>query len=345
MHDSPLMIVRIAPEVHRRNRALTKKMVEYGGTFKWSNVGKEYIHDTLRSGQYNSVAIPEGEVQFHTHPSKCKDDVCAMGVPSIKDLFGYAEAVMKGETKVHCIYSKEGTYCIMLRPEIRRALKDPRFRKIWRDTAESNLADFRSKQDITAATYDKFKRSWTNLARGQGFEINFKPIADESSTFEFTPEGDTSDPTSSYEEYARRMGTIPEHRLLEALDKSQQSLASELDVPVDKERWARDMEKYSETAQLVEDYWKDDKPKAPVLPLVGEKERVAGYWDEPPVYQSPDPSAPPAYDEYYADLVPRGEPTFNGWFLRQMNPSHCHNNSPPPLPRRRIHFFPPSLQP
>ena len=218
--DSSLMIVKIDPKIHRRNKELTNKCVEYGGTLEWCDDRKHFGHKTLASGEYNSVAIPKGQIQFHTHPNKCNDEVCAMGVPSIHDLFGYADAVVRKETDMHCIYSKDGVYCIMLRPEIKRALKDKRFRKIWRDTAESNLATFRSQQDVTEDSYDDFKSNWINLAKGQGFEINHQPTSSTSSEFVFEADSIDRPDSLSYEDYLARQGHRPEKRVLDAMSKT-----------------------------------------------------------------------------------------------------------------------------
>jgi hypothetical protein len=214
--SSSLVIIKIDPAVHLRNKNLTNKCVEYGGTLEWADDRRHFGHKTLTSGKYNSVAIPKGQIQFHTHPNKCTDEVCAMGIPSIHDLFGYADAVVRGETDVHCIYSKDGVYCMMLRPEIKRAMKDKRFRRIWRDTAESNLARFRGKHDVTEDTYDDFKTSWINLARGQGFEIDHQPRNSRSSQFQFEADSMDND-RLSYTDYISRHGGRPEPRVMNAM--------------------------------------------------------------------------------------------------------------------------------
>ena len=392
--ESPLMIIRIDPSVHTRNKDLTDKMVEYGGTLEWDRDRRLFVHGTLTSGEYDKVAIPSGAVQFHTHPKKCTDEVCAMGVPSIRDLFGYADAVLRGETNIHCIYSKEGTYCILLRPEIRRALRDSRFRGIWRDTAETNLAKYRAKTEITEETYQKFRREWINLARGQGFAISFQPNGAKSSTFRFTlsprdvagtatalhsmgtgaqkpaepsepSEGEgrsaghyrVSDP-STYSDYVRSLGQIPDQRVVDAMRQTRTSLARELGVPTNtisqqadateqqwgnvREFWPREDERADQCLDAIASGNRDDigrhcqmtpagprpfghQPQAPSAPP---EQAVMGL-GMPVARQQLTPSAPPApASVYYADTMPRtqiadGPLVLNEWFLTQMDPMYC----------------------
>ena len=166
--------VRIDPRIHARNEKYTHEMAEYGGTMDLNPTTGLIDHRTVSSdGVYNNVKVPEGLVQFHTHPRDCQRTVCTMGVPSIEDLLGFANAVIRGDTLVHVLYSREGPYVLMLQPEVRRMLQSNTTQLLpaWLDIVEEELAAYKIAHPVTKSTYDEWRHGWIQKARSEGFDI------------------------------------------------------------------------------------------------------------------------------------------------------------------------------
>jgi len=170
-------MIQVDPEIHQRNENYVHDMVEHGGTLKMNNNHTLFIHDFVTSGNYTSVPIPPGIVQFHSHPSKCNDNICAMSVPSVSDLIGFAKATLNDETKLHMIYTKDGTYVMMLSQHFKKVLQsDKNFARLWLNKVEYDLKFFRNKVRINKTNYIQFKEDWKNFILKHGIKLLFLPI-------------------------------------------------------------------------------------------------------------------------------------------------------------------------
>lgn len=166
-------VVAIDPAVHRTIENYTDRMVEVGGTLKFNQDKTRFVFDTVRCGMYNAVGIPEGIVQFHTHPTRCNAELCTLGIPSTQDLMEFSKAFMRGETLIHCLYSIDGTYCISIKSQTQRTLRGSAKNK-WRVRTEKNLRSFFSTLDMrrmTRQSYNEFRDNWIALARSQGISV------------------------------------------------------------------------------------------------------------------------------------------------------------------------------
>jgi len=105
------------------NRSQINKMIEHGGN-TILNFDDQVIEGAQeKTGAYNSVQMPRGVVDWHSHPRKCKNDnMCAIGLPSPNDMINITSGALNG-TQRHLVYSAEGTYSITVCPEKLRYLE------------------------------------------------------------------------------------------------------------------------------------------------------------------------------------------------------------------------------
>lgn len=192
------MIVSVDLETHEKNQQRTHDKVEWGGTMRLDrNTGLLTEESVQRGQEYDEIKIPPGDAQFHTHPAECNDNVCALGVPSVNDLMGFADAATNHETLVHLIYSRDGVYSMLLTTQLRAALKyDPAYGTRWKRFARKKLCQFRRKNIVTESNYEVFREKWVQLAGSLGFDLKtFAPfqvptfeILWNNSTIEGTPD-------------------------------------------------------------------------------------------------------------------------------------------------------------
>ena len=171
------MTVFIHPKDQSKIENFVRKGIEFGGTF-YLDRGILKLND-LTTGSSNSVDVPSAAVQFHTHSGQCPGNVCLIGVPSPSDIGEFKEAVWAGETVVHCVYAREGTYCMRCIKAPQGVVASlPRKQKMIRD-----LTSFRdSKTDVFFSAHDKpkhyrrFQNHWGERARKWGIDIEFYPV-------------------------------------------------------------------------------------------------------------------------------------------------------------------------
>ena len=205
-HNS--MKVRINPRTHANNERLVRdEMVEYGGIMDLTGEREVGYKGQPRKGVYNNVDVPKGLVQFHTHPAGCQKVVCTMGVPSIEDLLGFANAVIRGDTLIHVLYSREGTYVIMLQPEVRRILSanNSAILQPWLDIVEESLAKYKVTHPVTYHTYDDWREGWIHKAMDEGFDIQHWAIGVPPTLHIYSNRFDsTTTPCDDYQTYRER---------------------------------------------------------------------------------------------------------------------------------------------
>jgi len=172
------MVIIIDPKDQSKIEDFVRKGIEFGGAFHLDS-GVLKLND-VTTGTPNSVDVPSGAVQFHTHSGQCPDNVSLIGVPSPPDIGEFKEAVWAGETVVHCVYAREGTYCMRCieTPPRGDVASLPRKQEMIHD-----LTSFRdSKTDISFPAHEKpkhyrrFQNHWGERARQWGIDIKFYPL-------------------------------------------------------------------------------------------------------------------------------------------------------------------------
>lgn len=161
--------------------ALFKKKRELGGALEYNPATRQFHATKLRLGHYDSVQIPKGRVDFHTHPVICKNqNKCALEVPSAFDIAYLFENQAFGINRYHFVFTRMGTYRIRLLQRARRtvleaAAGDPTFRQRWRARLLSMFGKryeaFNKVYPKPGLTLNKFRASWCVLMRKVGFEV------------------------------------------------------------------------------------------------------------------------------------------------------------------------------
>ena len=165
----------VAKEFHMRNRMLTHDNKEHGGnmTFDMKDLILKKGEET--DGEYNSVDLPRGVVDWHTHPRECKDDdTCAIGIPSPTDLANVVVGFVYG-TVAHLVYSKEGTYCIQVKMDTLEKVADNK--KILSEFQDAIVQSFLSLHhnflQRANMNYNQYRKQWLAKAKKWGFRITF----------------------------------------------------------------------------------------------------------------------------------------------------------------------------
>ncbi len=170
------MSVIIHPTDHAKIEDFVRKGIEFGGSF-YLDLEVLKLND-ITTGTSNSVDVPSAAVQFHTHSGHCPNNVCLIGVPSPPDIGEFNEAVWAGETSVHCVYAREGTYCMRITEP--RPVGDD---SAWKPGMIRDLTLFRD--SITGVSfpahkkpkhYRRFQDRWRGRARRWGVDIVFYPL-------------------------------------------------------------------------------------------------------------------------------------------------------------------------
>jgi len=151
---------------HRANRRLIDKNVEHGGTFRLGRSRNEFVIDKrVRSNSYDSLQLPTGIAQFHSHPRKCTRDRCALGIPSARDVCSFILAANETLLLAHFIYTKEGTYILSLSRRMKTGY--------WTRNRRRDLFNRLNKKfnSIKYLPYTQLCRRWKPYVRSQGVKI------------------------------------------------------------------------------------------------------------------------------------------------------------------------------
>lgn len=113
----------VEPQTHALIRSFLRQKKEHGGSLEFDFTTRLLRHKQIATGEYNSISMDRGGVDFHTHPAQClNDDTCALGVPSPMDLQNITLGCLFG-TVAHLVYSREGTYVVQLASSLLAKLK------------------------------------------------------------------------------------------------------------------------------------------------------------------------------------------------------------------------------
>lgn len=161
--------------------ALFKRKRELGGALEYHPVTHQFRATKLRLGHYDSVQIPKGRVDFHTHPVICKNKFrCALEVPSAFDIAYLYDNQAFGINRFHFVFTRMGTYRIRLLHRARKAAQltvqtNPAFRSqarvcLLRMFGKRYVA-FNKVYPKPGLTLKSFRATWCALMRDVGFEV------------------------------------------------------------------------------------------------------------------------------------------------------------------------------
>lgn len=165
-------VFRLAPQFHQANRSAIQKNVENGGNtavnFQLAEVGPGEI----TTGAYNSIQMPRGVVDWHSHPSKCKNqNMCALGLPSPADMANIAVGTLAG-TQVHLVYASEGTYVIRVREDVVALLQqNPDLQHGYLLRIRTILEGLHEYFLRSRISYKAYASDWMDAAKYLGFDV------------------------------------------------------------------------------------------------------------------------------------------------------------------------------
>jgi len=162
-------------------RALFKAKKELGGALVYDSAVGQLRATKLRWGKYDSVQLPRGRIDFHTHPVVCKSNSkCALEVPSAFDIVYLYENQAFERNRYHFVFTRMGTYRIRLQGRSRQAAlessaRDPRFRITLRKNLLTLFGGmyekFNREYPRPGLTLSKFRSKWLRAMREVGFHV------------------------------------------------------------------------------------------------------------------------------------------------------------------------------
>ena len=162
----------VDPVSHRELKSLVNDNKEHGGNLVLDYASKSIRvpGDIQRSKKLDQVRISRSLIDFHTHPSRCVRDVCAISTPSPADLLNVAAGALYGNV-THFLYTPDGTYRINVKPATLRELKDATKRQRFIKDVNEVLYELYKLFDDGKMTYAAYNRRFLSLARKLGFSI------------------------------------------------------------------------------------------------------------------------------------------------------------------------------
>lgn len=143
--------------------------------------GHGLVARNMRYGKYDSVQVPRGVVDFHTHPVVCKNqNKCALEVPSAFDIAFLFENQAQGRNQYHFLFTRMGTYRIRLKRRAREAYRqsaaaDASFPAQFRAMILKLFGDMHEKFNeaypAPGFTLHKFRARWLRRMREFGIQV------------------------------------------------------------------------------------------------------------------------------------------------------------------------------
>ena len=166
---------RVKPEFHRQIRKFTYDKFEHGGNVVFDFKNQVLTPGDEAHGEYASVDLSRGVVDWHTHPRSClNDDMCALGLPSPTDLANVALEMVFG-TVAHMVYSKEGTYVLQIDPKILNHISQSK--QAVKEYQRFLLKKFEQLHQYFLyhhrLPYSLYRKEWLNLAQNSGIKVHF----------------------------------------------------------------------------------------------------------------------------------------------------------------------------
>lgn len=153
---------------------------EVGGTIE-PDLENKVLHIVEgRKGGKDSVVIPVGTFQFHTHPNQCKSrGSCYFEFPSENDMSLIASDGMKGAL-AHFVFTHGKVYRVALSGKMRSRLanlpdyaREDEFQRIYDHFHEllDHLQEKASTEGITPEKLASYRQEWYEDAVREGFDV------------------------------------------------------------------------------------------------------------------------------------------------------------------------------
>jgi hypothetical protein len=168
----------------RRYMKTSKK--EYGGDTIVNFITGTVSAASVQQGQYDNVDLRRGVIDWHTHPAQCIENgmVCTVGLPSPSDMANIIIGAAYG-SMAHMIYSREGTYVILMDSVERNLIrsnvkyKEKKIKKtiyefdnLYSIFSEKPHERFRSvKKSTINKSYNNFRSEFQRLGKQLGFIV------------------------------------------------------------------------------------------------------------------------------------------------------------------------------
>lgn len=111
----------------------------------------------------------------HSHPSKCRANECALGIPSPSDMKNVVVGSLFGSIN-HLVFSKEGTYVIRLQDDILATVKQSEcYTNAYLDFIQQHYDSLHRRFIRTKMPYKQYVNEWLEHSTWLGFEVDFHP--------------------------------------------------------------------------------------------------------------------------------------------------------------------------
>lgn len=168
------VIVYLDQKFHRHNKKCVLKMHEVGGNCKIDLKNKKILKGQTSNGKYSEIHMSRGIVEWHSHPSQCKNkEYCTVDTPSDTDFINILLGSLHGG-QVHLVYSGYGIWVVRVQLKVIDYLK--KYPEKLVPLIKSINYKFNKLHDNFDAPNSKmtivtYRRRWINLARRFGFTI------------------------------------------------------------------------------------------------------------------------------------------------------------------------------
>lgn len=176
--------VKMNSATHAELRGFLDLQNEVGGSLRVDWDRNELVLDKVSTGKKDLVKLPRGDVQFHTHPSRCDSKAtCYVELPSDADM---KIAVTEGMQGVHgqLVIAHGGSYYMAMTPKLRleAATSGPRAlaNRIGR-SFDGRMRRWESRMlsaagtDRLEAVMDDLRKEWIQACEQEGFAARFRP--------------------------------------------------------------------------------------------------------------------------------------------------------------------------
>jgi hypothetical protein len=167
---------RLSQEDHDWIRDETKTDREFGGNFvldPWTN---ELRLNKTAYGGLDSVDVERGLVEFHSHPTKCQGDECALGVPSPADIGNIAIGAIHGN-QFHLLYSSDGIHVLSLSDRVRKGISTESGFRAYIKRYIPKLYDLYLSFIDDELSYHEFRRKYLKIVRDMGINMEERPLS------------------------------------------------------------------------------------------------------------------------------------------------------------------------
>lgn len=157
-----------------RIRSYLLRSHEIAGTLRYDKTrGHLGIHGKIVKGHADSVTIPHGLVEMHTHPNSCRniDKDCGIDVPSPEDIAILLDGRDHGNV-AHIVFALTATYVLTALPRAyaRNELVVKALDRLY-ETLPDKLEGMSN-----SAFLDEFRRRWVVVANRVGIRVRiYKP--------------------------------------------------------------------------------------------------------------------------------------------------------------------------